>query len=282
VFEQFPEKTEEKNILNDIKNIANIVNEQLPEVNLNDIKNIANDNINNLKNMANEINMKNITNEINNLKNIACEVNGYILNEVGNIKNEVNDFINNKIPKLDIGYVEDQFTFYQDKALSCLKSLDENVIQKGREYLMQMLVIVPNHANTLYNLACAESLLKRFPEAIDALEKAVENGFVNLNNLMQDKELDFIRNTEAFNKIVEKMKVMIGLEDKKVDCYEVDKKVLDDRNNALTESFVDLRNKWTDKLIEIKNMGFLVDDEVISLLLEQYHGDTEKVINLLV
>jgi len=282
VFEQFPEKTEEKNILNDIKNIANIVNEQLPEVNLNDIKNIANDNFNNIKNMANDINMKNITNEINNnIKNIANVVNGYILDEVGNIKNEVNDFIN-KMPKLDIGYVEDQFTFYQDKALCCLKSLDENVIQKGREYLMQMLVIVPNHANTLYNLACAESLLKRFPEAIDALEKAVENGFVNLNHMMQDKELDFIRNTEAFNKIVEKMKVMVGLEDKKVDSYVVDKKDLDNRNNSLTESFVDLRNKWTDKLIEIKNMGFLLDDEVISLLLEQYNGDTEKVVNMLV
>jgi len=209
-------------------------------------------------------------------------MNGYFMNEVGNIKNEVNEFFNYKMPKLDIGYVEDQFIYYEDKALCCLKSLDENVIQKGREYLMQMLVMVPNHANTLYNLACAESLLKRFPEAIEALEKAVENGFDNLNHIVQDKELDFIKNSDAFNKIVEKVKVMIGLEDKKVDSYEVEQKVLEERNNSLTESFVDLRNKWTDKLIEIKNLGFLVDDEVISLLLEQYKGDTEKVINLLV
>jgi len=204
--------------------------------------------------------------------------------EFDNIKNEVNEFIS-KIPKLDIGTVEEkfnyQFSYCQEKAMNCLRSLDENVIQKGREYLKQMLVMVPNHANTLYNLACAESLLKRVPEAIESLEKAVENGYENLNHLMQDKDLDFIRNTDAFNKIVEKMKAMMGMENK-VETYDVEKSNIEERNNLLTESFVDLRNKWHDKVAEIKSMGFLVDDEVISLLLEQYHGDVEKVINLLV
>jgi len=50
---------------------------------------------------------------------------------------------------------------------------------------------------------------------------------------------------------------------------------------VLSESFADIRNKWANKIEMLKGMGFDVDDEVLSLLLEQHGGDHEQVVNLL-
>jgi len=52
-------------------------------------------------------------------------------------------------------------------------------------------------------------------------------------------------------------------------------------NNNLTESFVDLRLKWIGQISNIKSLGFMVDDEVLSLLLEQTSGNVEDVVNIL-
>jgi hypothetical protein len=57
---------------------------------------------------------------------------------------------------------------------------------------------------------------------------------------------------------------------------------VEDLNNKLSESFIDLRSKWTQQISDIKSLGFLVDDEVLSLLLEQTNGNIEEVVNLLV
>jgi len=51
--------------------------------------------------------------------------------------------------------------------------------------------------------------------------------------------------------------------------------------NNLTDSFLDLRTKWTDVIKNIKGLGFDIDDEVLSLLLEQSNGNVDDVINLL-
>jgi len=52
-------------------------------------------------------------------------------------------------------------------------------------------------------------------------------------------------------------------------------------NNNLSESFVDLRIKWAEQISNIKSLGFMVDDEVLSLLLEQTVGNVEDVVNML-
>jgi len=53
------------------------------------------------------------------------------------------------------------------------------------------------------------------------------------------------------------------------------------QDKILTDSFADIRFKWTDKIQLIRGMGFDVDDEVLSLLLEQTGGNHEQVVNLL-
>jgi len=52
-------------------------------------------------------------------------------------------------------------------------------------------------------------------------------------------------------------------------------------NNNLTQSFVDFRIKWAGQISNIKSLGFMVDDEVLSLLLEQTSGNVEDVVNIL-
>jgi len=42
-----------------------------------------------------------------------------------------------------------------------------------------------------------------------------------------------------------------------------------------------LRIKWGEQISNIKSLGFMVDDEVLSLLLEQTTGNVEDVVNIL-
>jgi len=97
------------------------------------------------------------------------------------------------------------FWTLHEKSLECLDSLDKNVIQKGKEYILQMLEIVPNHAVALYNLACAESLLGNVKESIANLERAIDAGYQDLEHMLGDADFNNIKNTEGFQFIVNKL-----------------------------------------------------------------------------
>jgi len=117
-------------------------------------------------------------------------------------------FMKDDVVDLDID-VHKFFDSLHRKAMECLESVDKNVIMKGKEYLISMLEIVPDHVVTLYNLACAEALLFNVDGAIKFLENAVEKGYSNLNHMLQDRDLDNIKNTDAFKMIVKKMEDLI-------------------------------------------------------------------------
>jgi hypothetical protein len=215
------------------------------------------------------------------------------------------------------------FDLLHSKSMECLESVDRNVIQKGKEYLLSMLQMMPDHTTTLYNLACAESLLNNIPESLQALEKAVEAGYSNVTHMLQDNDLNNIKGTEAFAQLLEKIQAKIQeiadkvvppkeevkVEEPKVEEFspeesdiinnvgpvvlEYDSSILDTSvlnaeikvekmNTSLTDSFIDLRIKWQSQINQLKAMGFQVDDEVLSLLLEQCNGKEEDVINILI
>ena len=54
-----------------------------------------------------------------------------------------------------------------------------------------------------YNMACAHSQLGAIPEAIEALKKAFENGFDNYKTVRDDPDLDPIKGTKEFEKLME-------------------------------------------------------------------------------
>lgn len=56
-----------------------------------------------------------------------------------------------------------------------------------------------------YNLACAFSRQKKTNEALTALEKAIELGFDNADQLVKDPDLENLREHQRYSKIVKKM-----------------------------------------------------------------------------
>jgi len=201
--------------------------------------------------------------------------------------NDAKTLFINEMNGLDV-----QTTFYSfhEKALECLDSLDKNVLQKGKDYLLSMLILIPNHPTPLYQLARIESLMQNVPQAISYLEKALENGYKDVTNISLDKELDNIKNTVDFQKLVEKFhsvfKNEVNVEsevvpENKIQDSVVLKEKIDTINSNLSDSYIDLRMKWSSQIVELKSMGFLVDDEVLSLLLEQSNGNIQEVMDIL-
>jgi len=225
------------------------------------------------------------------------------------------------------------FDLLHKKALECLSSIDKEVIQKGKDYLISMVQMKPDNYIALYNLACAESLLNRIPESLQTLEQAIRSGYRNLEHMLEDADLDNIRNSEGFINLIS---LISDLGDHFVDSQQVfneevcedgnyccedsnfccqdsnyccqgdnlsnepvvleyDSTIVDELdnqfnthhkeiqqlNNNLSESFIDLRTKWTAQINDIKSLGFTIDDEVLSLLLEQTNGNVQDVANLL-
>jgi hypothetical protein len=228
------------------------------------------------------------------------------------------------------------FDLLHAKSMECLESVDRNVIIKGKEYLLSMLQMVPDHTVALYNLACAESLLNNIPESLQALEKAVQYGYQNITHMLEDKDLDNIKGTDAFIQIIEKIQSLVNsvpitesvppkeenidISDSVLDSLnsfnsfvgspvditqsvldslaefpvvlEYDSSILDSTNltnstlvdkmnTNLSSSFIDLRLKWEVQIVTLRGLGFRVDDEVLSLLLEQYNGNTDEVVQIL-
>jgi len=66
--------------------------------------------------------------------------------------------------------------------------------------------IRPESATIQYKLACAYSVTRQKSKALDALRKAIQNGFTDLETLESDPELEGIRSDPAFLRILDSVK----------------------------------------------------------------------------
>ena len=57
-----------------------------------------------------------------------------------------------------------------------------------------------------YNLACSFSLMGRLNESLESLEKAIDLGYNDLTYLMNDSDLDSLRNEESYKVLINKLK----------------------------------------------------------------------------
>jgi len=125
----------------------------------------------------------------------------------GHLPSFLKDVVRVKFNKLDEVDLDIDVTSLGGKlhkmAMECLSSVDKELIQKGREYMVALVNLDPKNCISQYNLACAESLLNRVPEALSALEAAIRNGYDNLEHMIEDKDFDNIRNSEGFMKLVD-------------------------------------------------------------------------------
>ncbi|MGE5749881.1 MAG: protein kinase domain-containing protein [Gemmatimonas sp.] len=69
---------------------------------------------------------------------------------------------------------------------------------KAREWNRRALAMDPDDPSVLYNIACAFAMENQKAEAIDALKKALDNGFGHWSWIAHDADLDSLRDDPAF------------------------------------------------------------------------------------
>jgi TolB-like protein/Tfp pilus assembly protein PilF len=77
--------------------------------------------------------------------------------------------------------------------------------EQGLEWAKQALEIDPDEPMVLYNVACIQSLAKRFNDALDSLEKAVRSGLTQKGWLEHDSNLDPLRQSPRYKKLIKQL-----------------------------------------------------------------------------
>jgi tetratricopeptide (TPR) repeat protein len=77
--------------------------------------------------------------------------------------------------------------------------------ERALEWARRALALDPEDSAVLYNVACVYALGGQPNEAMDCLEKAVQNGFGHRAWLENDSDLDSLRNNPRFQVLVERL-----------------------------------------------------------------------------
>jgi tetratricopeptide (TPR) repeat protein len=75
---------------------------------------------------------------------------------------------------------------------------------EARSAFMELIKMTPNHAGTLYNLACVESLLNNKEEGFSVLGRALENGYNNWRGIAADEDMAVVRSHEGYAALISK------------------------------------------------------------------------------
>jgi tetratricopeptide (TPR) repeat protein len=73
---------------------------------------------------------------------------------------------------------------------------------QGLDWAEQALAIDPDEPMVLYNVACIQSLAKKYDAALDSLEKAVRSGLMQKTWLEHDSNLDPLRSSPRYKKLL--------------------------------------------------------------------------------
>jgi adenylate cyclase len=74
--------------------------------------------------------------------------------------------------------------------------------KQGLEWAQQSLAIDPDEPMVLYNVACIQALANKCEDALDSLEKAVKNGLNQKGWLEHDSNLDPLRSSPRYKKLI--------------------------------------------------------------------------------
>jgi tetratricopeptide (TPR) repeat protein len=86
--------------------------------------------------------------------------------------------------------------------LALMYALQKNYTKALARY-KELLRHWPDKAETYYNIACMYSRLKREKESIDWLQKAIEKGYSNWESIKSDSDLENIRGSSAYQKLIQ-------------------------------------------------------------------------------
>ncbi|OLD64092.1 MAG: hypothetical protein AUI47_07385 [Acidobacteria bacterium 13_1_40CM_2_68_5] len=77
---------------------------------------------------------------------------------------------------------------------------------EGLKWCERALAVDPNDASTLYNVACIYAGHKRRDQALTLLEKALDNGFAQIDWIEHDSDLDPLRDQPRFKALLKRLK----------------------------------------------------------------------------
>jgi hypothetical protein len=192
------------------------------------------------------------------------------------------------------------FDRLREKAMNCLETFDKDIIQKGKQFLLS--IVNDKNVPDLLNREIDEfkKIVEIVDESISSLnEDSIKISEISSLNLCPDNSQTGSDSTQtstssfydssSLNMNDSNLSdVPILLETNNLDSVNFEnvpeqKEVEIDLINSEVQSnpFNDILLKWGDKIELIKGMGFIIDSEVLGLLLEQTGGNHEEVVNLL-
>jgi protein O-mannosyl-transferase len=74
----------------------------------------------------------------------------------------------------------------------------------ARSDLSKAIELDPSDNRAYYNMACLYSLQKNADESCSLLKKAIDHGYDNWGHMKQDPDLEYVRHTECYQKVVKK------------------------------------------------------------------------------
>jgi len=78
--------------------------------------------------------------------------------------------------------------------------------ENGLEVDLKLEKLRPEDPLVYYNLACSFSLMEMHSESLEALEKAIDLGYDDLEHLVNDSDLDDVKNEEGYKVLIHKLK----------------------------------------------------------------------------
>ncbi len=99
----------------------------------------------------------------------------------------------------------------QPNFIEALMALGDLYTRKG-EFAKGLIVdqklarLRPEDPIVHYNLACSYSLLQDIDKAFEALQKAVEKGYCDVDYMLKDRDLANLRQDKRFKQYIEKLK----------------------------------------------------------------------------
>ena len=78
--------------------------------------------------------------------------------------------------------------------------------EKGLKTDLKLARLRPKDPLVHYNLACSFALLRRLNESLESLEKSIDLGYDDLMHLVNDSDLDSLRDDEVYKALINKLK----------------------------------------------------------------------------
>lgn len=82
-------------------------------------------------------------------------------------------------------------------------------IEDGLKMDRRLARLRPDNPVVHYNLGCSLTLKRRYKEALDALTLAVDLGYRDLEWMLEDPDLEGLRNRPAFQRLIKRLKSMM-------------------------------------------------------------------------